>query len=229
MRDDDDVRLKAYLLLAQDAPHTFAAGGDGAYEILLNAHHIAVAKQAVLEERRAQGLSCDDLRVGILADDPYLRLLREAVRFPDGSFGLYNRLTVPAGVSMLPVFREQILLIYRFRHGTRGWHLEAPRGSLSLNASIEDDVRRELQEEIGATTHDLVPLGQMHATSGCSNELHHLFVAHITSYGTPDPHEAIKDIRLFDVAQFEALARDGRITDAPTLVTFLRARLQGVL
>jgi ADP-ribose pyrophosphatase len=67
--------------------------------------------------------------VGVLASDPYATVLREAVRFPDGSLGLYNRLLVPGGVVVLPVSRGSIVLIHRFRHGARRFAYEAPAGS----------------------------------------------------------------------------------------------------
>jgi ADP-ribose pyrophosphatase len=120
-----------------------------------------------------------------------------------------------------------VVLIRRFRHGTRDWHLEAPRGAVSGNLPFEEDARRELKEEIDAEAQELVPLGQVHPSSGCLNEVHHLFLARIAKYGTPEKHEAILEIQEFTIREFEKLVAENAITDGPTLCAFLHARLRG--
>ena len=98
------------------------------YEILTAAGEMSEAEEAARHSRKSHGFDIEDTRIGVLASDPYATLLREAVRFPDGSLGLYNRLLVPGGVVVLPVLRDSIVLIHRFRHGTRCFAYEAPRG-----------------------------------------------------------------------------------------------------
>src|SRR4029077_3137046 len=60
------------------------------------------AQEAANARRVAEWQSCEDLRVGVLADDPYMLVLRDAARFPDGALGLYNRLLVPVGIVVVP-------------------------------------------------------------------------------------------------------------------------------
>ena len=60
-------------------------------------------------------------------------------------------------------------------------------------------------------------------------EVEHLFLARIDATARPDRHEAIKELCVIGVAEFETRIRDGVITDAPTLAAFLRARLRGLL
>jgi hypothetical protein len=59
----------------------------------------------------------------VLAVDPYLVVMRDAVRFADGGYGLYSRLLVPGGAAILPVLGNSIALFHRFRHGTRRRHI----------------------------------------------------------------------------------------------------------
>jgi ADP-ribose pyrophosphatase len=84
------------------------------YEILAAAEEMSEAQEAARGSSKSHGLDVEDTRVGVLASDPYATVLREAVRFPDGSLGLYNRLLVPGGVVVLPVLRGSIVLIHRF-------------------------------------------------------------------------------------------------------------------
>ena len=62
--------------------------------------------------------------------------MRDPVRFPSGKLGTYLRILEPsaldgaAGVVLLPVRDNVIFLREVFRHATRRWELELPRGSL---------------------------------------------------------------------------------------------------
>lgn len=226
---DDAGCRRRYLELVQRRPGQFANPPGDIYEILLDAERIALAQAEAEQRRRDEGLPAGDLRVGVLAEDPYLLVMRDAVRFADGSLGLYNRLLVPSGAAVLPVLGDSVVLLNRFRHGTRRWHLEAPRGSLSGTGTREAEARRELFEETGAQASTVVDLGELHSTTGCLDEVHQLYLARVAAIGTPDKHEAIAALETIPLDQFQAMLADGRITDGPTLALFLRARLRGLI
>jgi len=221
--------LGAYRALRESRPELFRNFGGYTYEILFDPQQISQAQASARAARETEGLPADDLRVGLLATDPYLTLVREAVRFPDGSMGLYNRVLAPVGATILPMLDDHVVLLHRFRHGTRSWHLEAPRGMVTGEDSIVDAARRELLEEIGAIATSIHELGAMHASNACSDEVEHLFFARIDGTGTPDRHEAIETLCVMSVPDFERKIRDGEVTDAPTLAAFLRGRLRGLL
>lgn len=226
---DAEDCLRRYFALAKACPERFINPPGDIYEILLDRDRIAHAQAEATRYRVAHGLPAEDTRVGVLAEDPYLITMRDAVRFADGSYGLYNRLMVPSGAAILPVMENgDVVLLNRFRHGTRRWHLEAPRGSFSETATRLEDARRELFEEIGAEAREMTDLGLLHSTTGCLDEEHQLFVARIAAVGTPDRHEAIKAFEVLPIARCEAFIADGTITDGPTLALFLRGRLRGL-
>jgi ADP-ribose pyrophosphatase len=226
---DAEGCLARYFELVKQRPEQYVNPPGDIYEILLDRDRIAHAQAEAVRARRRDGLSTHDTRVGILADDPYLLLTRDAVRFADGSYGLYNRLMVPSGAAILPVLGDRLVLLNRFRHGTRQWHLEAPRGAFSGTASHEEDARRELFEEIGAKAVEMIDLGYLHSTTGCLDEAHHLYMARIDGVGVPEKHEAIVAFAEFTVTEAEKKIADSEITDGPTLALFLRARLKNLL
>ena len=221
--------FERYNALARERPDQFANPQGAIYEILLEPSQIDRARRDAADYRRAHGLPDEDTRVGVLAVDPYLIVMRDAVRFADGTYGLYNRLLVPSGAAILPMLGDRIVLLHRFRHGTRRWHLEAPRGSFSGVGTPMEEAGRELVEEIGAAPVSLEDLGQLHSTTGCLDELHQLFLARIDGVGAPDRHEAIESLKVLPAATVERLIAEGEITDGPTLALFLRARLRGYL
>jgi len=221
--------LARYLALVRERPDRFTNPDGDIYEILLDTPQMDRARRDAERHRRDERLPSDDTRVGVLAVDPYLMVMRDAVRFADGTYGLYNRLMVPSGAAILPVLGDTIALLHRFRHGTRRWHVEAPRGSFSGVGTRRDEAERELFEEIGARPIELIDLGELHSTTGCLDEEHQLYLARIEALGAADRHEAIESIKVLPIPAVERMIADGQITDGPTLALFLRARLRGYL
>src|SRR5258706_15001143 len=122
-------------------------------------------------------------------------ILRDAVRFPGGAPGTYIRFigNVDSGPSaiVLPLYREQVLLVRRFRHATRSWHLEIPIGTGMKGLSGEENARRELAEEIGAAASRLVSIGELEDGAGLTGSPAELFYAEVESYGEVNKHEGI--------------------------------------
>src|SRR5262245_7859033 len=101
--------------LVRSRPELFANPPDAAFEILLDEDEIRQAEAQMEERLTSSGRSAEWARVGIAFRDQYLVLLRDAVRFSDGSLGTYIRFVdqYPGilGVVTLPVWRSQVLLI----------------------------------------------------------------------------------------------------------------------
>ena len=226
---DADDCLKRYRELARAHPEKFVNPDGEIHEILHHPDLIAKAQEDVRSSRARCGFAVSDTRVGVIADDPYMTLLRDAVRFPDGSLGLYHRVLVPQGAAVLPLMGDKVVLIRQFRHATRRWHYEMPRGIATSEHDVESDARRELEEEIGAVPRTLVPLGILHTSTGMTAEVMHLFLARIDGYGEPDRAEGIASIECLGLDEFEAMIAAGDITDGATIVGFARAKLRGLL
>jgi ADP-ribose pyrophosphatase len=226
---DGDDCLARYFERVRAVPNMLHNPPGKIYEILSEPREIRRAAAIVRDARRVGGDPAIDTRVGVLAEDPYVTVIRDAVRFPDGDYGLYYRLVLGDGVVMLPVLGSSVVLVNAFRHGTRTWHLEAPRGMFDAGEPVSELIRRELDEEIGAAPIEMISLGALHPSPGVVDECLHLFLVRIDRIGEVDRHEAISEIKLLSVEAFESLAAAGTITDGPTLGTYLRAKLRGLI
>lgn len=225
--------LDAYLAFARSRPDLFTNPPGAIIRILLDPAEIQQVEADVVTRLRSRGLPEEWARVGIVYRDQYMTLLRDAVQFPDGSLGTYIRFVdwgdgVP-GVIVLPNYRGNVVLERHFRHATRTWHLELPRGFGAPGLSPEENARRELEEEIGAVVARLESLGMVYPDAGASTENDALFYAEIESYTVPEEHEAISELLLVTVDEFERKMRDGEITDGFTLMAYARAKLQNLL
>ncbi|MGW8889995.1 NUDIX hydrolase [Streptomyces sp. NPDC055749] len=168
---------------------------------------------------------------GVLHEDPYILLVRDPVRFPDGSEGTYIRSLTPTreqGCVILPLLAGDVVLIEHFRHATRSWHWEVPRGAGTAGLSDEENAAKELLEEIGAVPDEMIPLGAVHPDTGTTGDRVALFAARISGTGPLDRAEGIRRCLTVPFAEAEAMVGDGRITDAYTIVVLTRARLAGV-
>lgn len=168
---------------------------------------------------------------GVLYQDPYVLLVRDPVRFPDGSEGTYIRSLSPGreqGCAVLPLLNGDVVLIEHFRHATRSWHWEVPRGFGTAGLSDEENAAKELREEIGAVADEVIALGEVHPDSGTTGDHVSLFAARISGTGPLDKAEGIRRCLTVPFAEAEAMVGDGRITDAFTIAALMRARLAGV-
>lgn len=118
---------------------------------------------------------------------------------------------------------DQVCLIKQFRHAAGGWIWEFPAGLLEVGEAPETAALRELQEETGCSTADLISLGSMLSTPGFCTERLHLFLAKDVTKGqaSPEKHEFIEThwLPLEEVLQ---MAANGDIVDAKTIVAVYR-------
>jgi ADP-ribose pyrophosphatase len=218
-----------YRVLMRTRPNLFVNPLGGLIGILTNPDEVTAARQQEIERRSRSSLPVDDLRVGVLATDHYLGwLVRDAVRFSDGSMGLYNRVLTGPGGLVLPLLPTGVALIQIFRHAARRWFLEAPGGSFDQGEDFRNEVRREMHEEIGANAMELVELGSVATSPGLTNETLSLFAARIDRVGHPETAEGISGIRIVPFAGLDDLILNGDINDGPTIVAIMRARLKGL-
>jgi ADP-ribose pyrophosphatase len=228
--------LREYFELAQEQPAWFRnpdAADPVGYEILLNRGDIDAAEAARAGELQRQNYPPEWAQVGVVFEDQYLRVLRDAVRKPGRRLGTYIRIVAPAnggiGVAILPLWDDKVVLVDHHRHATRERHLEMPRGFGEPGTSWEDNARRELQEEIGANPIQVVDLGYLHTNTGISSERVQLVFARIQSLGGPEQAEGIAAIVTLSIAQLEDRIAGGIITDSFTIAAYARARLRGFL
>ncbi|MEU3406997.1 NUDIX hydrolase [Streptomyces sp. NPDC006670] len=168
---------------------------------------------------------------GVLYQDPYVMLLRDAVRFPDGREGTYIRAigaTAEPGCVVLPLLEGRVVLIEHFRHAPRAWGWEIPRGFGTQGLEDAANAAKELREEIGAEVLELLPLGVVHPDTGVMGDRVLLYAARIDGIGALAVGEGIRRTLTVPFEEAEAMVLDGRITDGFTMAALLRARLAGL-
>ncbi len=225
--------LAEYLTFARVHPERFVNPPQGGFTILLGEDEIHEVEAYMARKLEDKGLPAEWARVGIVYQDQYGMILRDAVRFPGGTLGTYIRfigsMNGTSSVIILPVYHGSVLLIRRFRHATRTWHLEIPRGYGMKGLSGEENACRELAEEIGATASRLVLIGGLEEGPGLTGEPAELFYADVDSYRGLNAQDCIAELLQVEVPEFERMIRESEITDSFTIIAYLDAKLHDLL
>lgn len=197
--------LEEYFSYISQLGHARGNYKEGEIEIVIDPLEISQI-QKIQEKRLLQkGFSADKAaefsRVGIVNEDQYWIWLRDAVYFPQGVAGTYDRLLwkselkskVP-GVAVLPVLPSgKIILILTYRHATRSWELELPRGGMGPQETLEEAAFRELKEETGFVASSVNFLGEVAPDTGVCSSVIPVFIGKISAQdeSTPEYSEAI--------------------------------------
>ena len=221
-----------YFTLVEQRPDDFANPPDAAFRILLEDTQIREAERQTRERLSSAGQPADWATVGVVFRDQYVTIVRDAVRYPDGSLGTYIRMWESRpelrGVVMMPIWQQNVLLIRHFRHATRSWHLEIPRG-FGSGEDVQSSARRELEEEIDGKVTRLVELGDVYPDTGVRADVVALFLAEVESYGAAESQEGIIDILPTPLPEFERMIASGGVSDGFLLAAYARAKARRLL
>lgn len=202
-------------------------------------------------------------RLGVVFEDQYGRLVRFPVLFPPnrkkgetepvgGTYitwywhALFGRTGAACGMPILADGR--LVLTKAYRHATREWTLEFPRGgSEDVGKSVLDVLRSELGTEAGITIAETIPLGLMEPDNGLLSSVIPLFLVRVASLGESDREyaEAISGLAFFTPEEFQKVLnaeqwnerlpgdtdswRTYRVRGAFEEVAFSRARRRGLI
>jgi len=166
-----------------------------------------VQENRLLRKGFSEAEAIEYSRIGIIREDPYWIWLRDAVYFPKGIPGTYDRLIWKnslinhcPGVAVLPILPSgKIALNINYRHATRSWEMELPRGGIQSGETMEAAALREVKEETGLVTSAVIFLGNIAPDTGVLASVIPVFIGKISAQeeSNPEYSEAIADIIAF--------------------------------
>jgi len=152
-----------------------------------------------------------------------LKVHRDRVRLPDGTEGAREYIRHPGAVAMVALFADgRVLLERQFRYPLRRVFIEIPAGKLEAGEDPLETGKRELLEETGYVAKEWRRLGIIHNAIGYSDEVIEIWLAR----GLERRAQALAEgefLEVFSVplAEAQAMARDGRITDVKSIAGLL--------
>jgi ADP-ribose pyrophosphatase len=204
--------LDDYLHYLDTYPETLGPWGNAS----LGEIEVIRDKKKILEIEQAIGR-----KVGVISQDKYVIWMNDAVKFPNGKYGVYlrilwtNSLKGRAGVAVVPLLPNgKIALNRNFRHATRSWEYELPRGRIDDNETAEAAAMREIKEETGMRIDTLYCLGEMAVDTGLINSVIPIFLGKVLSQedAKPEDSEAIAAIEAFSIEDLKKGFVNGYLT-----------------
>jgi ADP-ribose pyrophosphatase len=149
-----------------------------------------------------------------------LTLNLEQVTLPNGAVAELEIAHHPGGAAVVALDpSRRICLLRQFRHATGRWITELPAGKIDNCEPPLACARRELAEEAGVCAARWDKLGQFFSSPGVLTEVIHVFLARelVPVPPQPEAHEVF-EVHWVALPEALAMATDGRIEDAKTLV-----------
>jgi len=135
----------------------------------------------------------------------------------------------PHTVAILPLTDNgKIWLLEQYRPAVKKWILEAPAGTGDIGEDPAKTALRELEEETGFKDPErLEKIAEAYVSPGYTTEYMHYFLAWNPKPGTshPEEHEII-NVKEFDLDETLNMVKEGKITDAKTIILLLYAKLK---
>lgn len=159
--------------------------------------------------------------MGLVYDNrPYYMVLADLCTNGKRSYS-YARVVYPRadtnGSVAVPHREGKFGLLRIFRHAPRTECLEFPRGFAAKGLTPQENIRKELREEMGATVREVRYLGSVRPDTGLSAGCAQVFLAEVEEAAVQVGHEGIRELVWLTEAELRREIADGRITDGFTL------------
>ncbi|HEU4459670.1 MAG TPA: NUDIX hydrolase [Methylibium sp.] len=154
---------------------------------------------------------------------PFLQVRHDVARLPDGSEASREYIVHPGAVMIVPLLDDGRLVVERqWRYPHHRAFVEFPAGKLDPGEDVFACAVRELAEETGYRAREWARAGVLHNAISYSDEGIEIWFARGLSPGERrlDAGEFL-DVQITTLAELEAAAARGELTDAKTLIGML--------
>ncbi len=151
----------------------------------------------------------------------------DEITYNSGNKGIREIAIHAGGAVVLPLKDDgKIIMVRQFRYPFNKFMLELPAGKLDKGEDPFNCAYRELEEETGYKSDNIIKLGAICTTPGFCSEILHLYLARdlVTGKHNREEGEAGMEVFEFSIEELETKIRNGEITDAKTICAFHLAK-----
>jgi ADP-ribose pyrophosphatase len=155
-------------------------------------------------------------------ENRWMRVREDAIRYRDGTTGIYGVVVKPNFVVVVPLDAQGKLHLveqYRYPVGIRSWELPQGAWEGQPDADPLELARGELREETGLDAGTLVHAGYLYQACGFATQAYNIFLARDLHPAEAKLETTEQDLitRAFPVAEVLDMVETGVIKDATTV------------
>jgi len=154
---------------------------------------------------------------------PIFNLLRHHREHPSRGRHHFYVLSAPNWINIIPLTPSQdVVMVHQFRHGIEDLTLEVPGGMVDPGEEPSFAARREMIEESGYDSEQIVEIGKVHPNPAIQGNYCFSFLARdVRMLGKPPQHGAEEtEVVTVPLASIRGMIAGGEITHALTITAF---------
>ena len=144
----------------------------------------------------------------------------DEIEYNSGNKGIREVAVHPGGAVVVPLKDDgKIVMVTQFRYPFQKFLLEMPAGKLDKNEDPMVCAVRELEEETGYKTQNIVKLGSICTTPGFCTEVLHIYLAKDLIPGNHNREEGEHGMEVFELTldEIDSKIFSGEIVDAKSI------------
>lgn len=170
----------------------------------------------------------NNCKLGVVFENSYFSLVVDLIENSSGLYYTYTRIINKNkynGVVIIPILNNKIVFLKQFRHGTREYEIELPRGFSEKSKTIQENAENEIYEELGVETKKIEYLGSLISDTGLSGGLVHIFICEIESIQKLSANEGIEETLQISLLEAERLIKENIIRDSFTITALYKFKI----
>ena len=155
-----------------------------------------------------------------------IRLRVDTVAMPDERTATREIVDHSGGVCVVPITDNgEVVMVRQFRKAVESAVLEIPAGKLNSGENHRECGIRELEEETGYKSNNVVYLGHIFPSPGFLNEIIHIYLATELHKGEANlDQDEYLDVEKIPLERVVEMIMNNEINDSKTVVGILTAR-----
>jgi len=157
--------------------------------------------------------------------NPWMSVREDKVIRPDGHEGIYGVVETRIATGVVALTPQiEVVLVGQYRYTMEAYSWEIVEGGADSGEEPMVAAQRELQEEVGLTASEWLPLGgEIHLSNCISSEIGFLYVARGLSEteASPDGTEVLQ-VKTVPLLEALRMVDDGEIKDAMSIIGLMR-------